>query len=772
MKSYLRFLSRNKVYTAIEIVGLSIALAFILILSAYIIDDISTDWDIKDKDKIIVCHNEGQLWSHKDLESIFRNFPEIESCCRFSDHGLEISIRHMDENISVSPLYASSNFFEFMGYRLVDGDASEVLKQVGCAVISEEYAERLFPDENPVGQSLTYLTHDKNMQPVTKIMTVTGVFRKPRKSNVIITDVIMNIKDWGRYEGQEEGYHANLLRISKDADQDSLCRKIYEASADAGMIFYKYKFAPPVVLTRFDMIDKNMDEDTMSPYHNLPDRKMARTFIAVCIILLLFAILNYISLTIAFSRFRSKELATRRLLGTSKTSMILKSFMESFTLTFIAFCIGLALAWLIQDYASFLLSKDIRIFSNPAEIIWCMILLTVLSVITSVIPAYVSSRNKPIDIIKGEARHNDKSILGKVFIGFQAATSIICISMASALWLQTKKMIDTPLGYNTEDVVYISGLPLDMSSELESLACIERLGFINHVPVDGGGDMSSRLIGSERVIFNVITCDTTAISILGIENIQQFKGELTDFDILITKGSEELLKAQCLSENLSEEHLKTYYSGVVNDIKFGNHITSTEGMIGLQIFNKWNGNYLVKVIDDPHDAVEQIREYLEKIDLSETFGEDFEPDLQVEILKDMVEKSYQKEKTSLALIGIFTLLCMTLTAMAIIALSSHHSQLNRHDTAVRKVFGVSRKDVFWHTVWGFIAPVLVGAAAAIPVAYIYIGRWLEKYPIRISNIPLIYAFAVCLIVVVALAAVTLQAIRLMSTNPAQALKKE
>ena len=169
---------------------------------------------------------------------------------------------------------------------------------------------------------------------------------------------------------------------------------------------------------------------------------------------------------------------------------------------------------------------------------------------------------------------------------------------------------------------------------------------------------------------------------------------------------------------------------------------------------------------------EQIREYLEKIDLSETFGEDFEPDLQVEILKDMVEKSYRKEKTSLALIGIFTLLCMMLTAMAIIALSSHHSQLNRHDTAVRKVFGVSRKDVFWHTVWGFIAPVLVGAAAAIPVAYIYIGRWLEKYPIRIRNTPLIYAFAVCLIVVVALAAVTLQAIRLMSTNPAQALKKE
>ena len=137
MKSYLRFLSRNKLYTAIEIVGLSIALAFMLILSAYVIDDIITDWDIKDKDEIIVCHNEGQLWSRKDLESIFSNFPEIESCCRFSDHDLEISIRHMDENISVSPLYASSNFFEFMGYRLVDGEASNITVMLNylCVVL-------------------------------------------------------------------------------------------------------------------------------------------------------------------------------------------------------------------------------------------------------------------------------------------------------------------------------------------------------------------------------------------------------------------------------------------------------------------------------------------------------------------------------------------------------------------------------------------------------------------------------------------------------------
>ena len=80
--------------------------------------------------------------------------------------------------------------------------------------------------------------------------------------------------------------------------------------------------------------------------------------------------------------------------------------------------------------------------------------------------------------------------------------------------------------------------------------------------------------------------------------------------------------------------------------------------------------------------------------------------------------------------------------------------------------------VFWKTVWGFIAPVLVGAAVAMPLAYAYFGRWLEAYPVRIGNSPVIYLSALCIVLLATLATVTLQALRLMRTNPAEALKKE
>ena len=97
--------------------------------------------------------------------------------------------------------------------------------------------------------------------------------------------------------------------------------------------------------------------------------------------------------------------------------------------------------------------------------------------------------------------------------------------------------------------------------------------------------------------------------------------------------------------------------------------------------------------------------------------------------------------------------------------------MRTQDTAVRKVFGISRGDVFWKTVWGFVAPVLIGSIAAAPLAYTYVAHWLESYPVRIVNSPVIYLAALAIVLLVTLATVTLQALRLMRTNPAEALKK-
>ena len=124
------------------------------------------------------------------------------------------------------------------------------------------------------------------------------------------------------------------------------------------------------------------------------------------------------------------------------------------------------------------------------------------------------------------------------------------------------------------------------------------------------------------------------------------------------------------------------------------------------------------------------------------------------------------------IIGAFSLLCILLSMMGVVALSSYHGQINTRDTAVRKVFGMSRRNVFAKTVWTFVFPALIGSVVAVPVAYYLIERWLQNYPVRTDIALIVYPTVVALVLVVVIVAVILQALRLMRTNPAEALKKE
>ena len=144
----------------------------------------------------------------------------------------------------------------------------------------------------------------------------------------------------------------------------------------------------------------------------------------------------------------------------------------------------------------------------------------------------------------------------------------------------------------------------------------------------------------------------------------------------------------------------------------------------------------------------------------------------VSTLREIVEKEIKEEKNMLKLLSGFSLICILMTIMTIVGLSSYHAKTGEKDNAVRNVFGCSRKEMIRKITLDFTLPVIVSAVVAIPIAYTVIGRWLEGYVIRTDNSPLIYIGAFAVVLAVTLAAVALQALSLMRTNPAEALKKE
>ena len=756
MKSYLRFLFRNKLYTTIEVVGLSISLAFIILMSSYVIKNISYDREIKNKDEIYLCHNIGGAFSFSFLSDEFPKYPEIQEYCQFGE--IDFGLLHEGEIVKTHALWVSDNFFEFLPYRLIAGDVEEMLKQDFSAVVSESFVERYFPGENPVGQTLEFDFNDKIWT-----LTVTGVFKDVKNTQILNADILVNQRLYPTLQGKGWFACANLVKIDEDVDRAQLAHDIYYNSTDE---FFASRLLPELKFTRYDKLDVNIGYTY--PFQNISDLQQQKRFTTACVILLIFSLLNYIFLSFAFSRFRIKEMATKMILGTSGKRIIIRLITESLFLTSFSFALGVLGAIALEKHVSLLLSSEIDVFSNSAEFLWGSIVIIFCSVFAAAVPAFGMAGIKPVEVLKGESRRKDKMILGRVFVAIQAGICIVIVSVSLAMYLQIRKITNEPLGYRTEGLIEVGDYydDVDLYDILQTLPCVSKVTRYSACPIIYSHARMSLGIRNcnTNIPAYVLECDSEALSLLGIDILEKYGN---DEDTYFTKGSYEAIESLYKSNGVDIERVKHDYAGVVSDFKFGNAVTILDGATCVSIKERRIGRLLVEVTGDVYEAKKMILEaFIDAMEDRYYRSDD------VIVLEDMVKKSFTSERNSCVILGAFSLLCILLIIMALVAMSSYYSLLHTHDVAIQKVLGISPWKIFSKTVWGFVCPALLGAAVGIPAAYMYIGHWLEGYIIRINNSLVIYVTALVTVFVSTLVAVLLQAIHLMRTNPAEALKKE
>ena len=228
-----------------------------------------------------------------------------------------------------------------------------------------------------------------------------------------------------------------------------------------------------------------------------------------------------------------------------------------------------------------------------------------------------------------------------------------------------------------------------------------------------------------------------------------------------------------LLPHIKDNHIATgtgkgsQFDGIIKDFRMGN-VKDAETSAGYSFTVRDPMNYdgfLVKVNCDEEEAVEKIRELYSGLKPQEQ-----QPS--VDSLSSLVEENYREERRTLAMVGVFAILSILMTMMAIIALSGYYARMQTKDVAIRKSFGCSRRKIFTDMTSGFLWPVIAGAAIAIPASWLYIRHWLDKYPVRIENGAWIYVCALAVILVIVGISITSQAVRLMNTDPAAELKKE
>ena len=470
MISFFRFLGRNKLYTAIEVIGLSVAMTFIVFISYYVFTELSYDSQLENTEDIyLLSDGVFPAGSATVLEQVEGRMPEVIDGTRMVSTdflgGLALTATVGENTFKQQALGVDANFFDFFAFPFASGDRDKVLTEKYAVSVSESFAAKWFPGEDPIGRTFD-ITIDKETIP----LTVTGVFKDFKNSIFPYVDMIYRIELYEQafpsllYNGN--GTANTFFRIAQGTDTGGLEKQILGILKHEDNLYIS-GISSRVALIPFKEIHFGATEYS-APFTDTVDRNFISLFIAAGVLLLVFAMLNYVSLTVA---------QTER-----KSGIIFRFLSEAFVLTAAAFVAGLALIPAFEPLMGRLLGKEIDVLGSIGlfQGLVLVLFVCVVSLFSGIVPAMIFSRFKPIDLMKGSYGKGGRQILGNIFVFVQNFVAAAALCIALAMFVQLRYMLDIDRGYSKDGVIYVNGVTLRTMPEVTDI------GYVQFDPVDGG----------------------------------------------------------------------------------------------------------------------------------------------------------------------------------------------------------------------------------------------------------------------------------------------
>ena len=774
-RSWFTFLGRNRLYTAVNFIGLTLALAFVLIVADYTVRQVTVDNYQTKADRIYAVCNEEAVYSAYYLQKyLLDRYPEIESTCAIAFDEGKTPVEIGREKLLASVLYADTTFFRMFDFTLLEGSREETLAARDNVVLSESFARKDFGTFDPMGQTIQ-LDNDNHMY------VVSGVMRDIERSTIPAADIIM------RAERITETNAANDERMSncgscvtflleregadlqaKTPDILSFFKEIYWP--------YKGKIYSQVRLIPLRQLYFEPVNNSYQLAHG--SRSFMLILLGVGLVVLVFAVMNYINLTVAQAGFRAREMAARRLLGASQGNIFLKWILESTLFCAAALLFASSIAELLVPWASQLLGTRIAVWDDISWPVAGFTLLTIiaLGVISGIIPALFVSRYKPIDIVRGTFRRQTKTVYGRVLIAVQNIITITLLAASLAISLQIRHLVNAPMGYQTHDILNISvGIFPDRSTmfhfcnELRSLPEVEAVGLGCGTPHDGGNNNIYQHGPDGMISFQVFIGDSTYFRILGLERLR-------DNHVAATGQSTWFINQYALRELGISEEAANFNLGrnydypftiacIYRDFQVRSALDAPTSVLLREVNNPdelYPWNILVKTTGDHARAYQTIEETFRQITDGSSFSARY--------ITDEIAEDFAAQRRLLHIIGIFTIVALLISSLGLFAMAAYYIQQKRQEIAVRRVFGASRREMLTQLMNNFMILVGVAFVIAVPIAIIGLRRWLEEYSVRISLSPWIFLAAGIFAVIVAVLSVGWQSRRAADADPIESLK--
>ena len=770
MKSYFRFLSRNKLYTFINIAGLVVSLMFIILMGDYTWRQYSIDSWHKNADRIYLTGSGEDffMWPQAAQE-INAMCPEIEqTCCVMSQNGRikygQREVKEGDKENGIIML-ADSTFFHFFDFELTKGDKRTALDAPDKCVITERLAQRLFGEKDPIGESLqivgkrsVFMNHEDPYDS-TLVYTVSGIVKDFDRT--VLPNETQLIANMERFP-QVMGY---TLRPHSFAYSSTGACKAFLMLHPGATLDAKKKVIEDYLAKNYMWAHMDNQEFFATPLTDIMFAPQNNGYV------LFFAVSNYINLTVANTGFRAKEMATRRLFGSSQYQISLKLIAESTLMIAVAFLIGFALAFCFQDDAAELFKGKIALLNdiNLGTVSVCLGFILLVGIISGIMPSYQISRFQPIDIVKGNFRYQSKMVMGRLFIIVQNVVTVTMLTAALVIWLQLNHLIHAPLGFNTERLYYVNtpeGKSQTVRSQLEKMPFVESIGeYSGTTFVTYSSSIRSITNGDKLTSLFLTDLDSTAFTLYGLDILKDYGNtsngyylnedakrrlELTDDDREMVWGKDETAPI----------------SGILKDFHRINVLHEAEPFAIRVQEHVDNPNFLVKTNGDKQ-AKTAFVEMMRELGVPEEAME-----WSVSSLEEGIAETFEDQQNTLDIISLFTLIAIVISVMGYMGLSLFFIRQRQKEIAIRKVMGSTSGEVLLLMLRTFSIPMLISFVIAVPISWYIMRDWLSNFSYRIALSPWIFAVAGSVCFVISMLTVIIQSWRAASENPVKNIKTE
>jgi putative ABC transport system permease protein len=782
-----RNLWRNKAFSAINIVGLSVGLASCMLIYLYTMDEVSYDRFNVNAQNIyhLVVDSKtpdgsaGKSSSTGDIPgpSFKRQLPEIQDYVRIQ--GADYTVRRGTEIFDQPALFADSNFFSVFTFPAIAGNEQSALKDIHSVVLSEEVAEKYFGKQNPVGKTLDLKVDDK-FQP----FTVTAVIKKSPQNSSIKIQMLLPKKLNGMDNQWINSFENTFIVVRSGTDikrLDAKLNKVFmtDAATQLKQALDQFGFKVKMTYSLQPLLGMHTSVDYPADNGLVDNSNPMYSYILTGIALFIMAIacINFVNLTVARSLKRAKEIGIRKVVGGQRKQLIVQFLGESFILSFIAFVFAIILVELALPTFNTLSNKALAFsylisFKLVAGYIGIFLLTGLLA---GFYPALVLSGFNPVQSLYNRTQYAGKNYLSKSLVVLQFTLATFLIISTITIYSQFNYLMHFDLGYNDKNVVSITAFGLDKQKLPVFKNEMLKDPYVSSVTADQGGRWGTmaHINNGQQQMFDMKHIDEDYLPLFQVPIVKgrNFSKAIVSDSANSVLVNEEFVKQAGWKKPVGEVvdffYIKKKYN-VIGVVKNYHFLSLTEKMSPILYTMRpsypWR-NIFVKISDqNKSEALNQIQK-----EFKSEFP--FIP-YQYKFKDAEVAEQYDKEAKWKQIVTFGAVLTIFISCIGLFGLATLSAERRKKEIGIRKVLGASVEGIVRQLSTDFAKLVLLSAAISTPAAWWAMHKWLEAYPYKIDINAWIFLGAAVFVLLIALITVSFQTIRAAVANPVASLRSE